>query len=140
MFKTTIKYKDFLGNDQEDTLRFNISKNEMIDLAKDDPRFNVDYLRFLTEEQRGFDMVDVVRMIIVAGYGVLSEDGKHFRKSDEQTLEFVQSAAYDALFEKMISGEDEKFVTEFMVNTFPAEYAEALRKESAKVKALPVNN
>lgn len=126
MFKVEQKYKDFLGNDQTDSLYFNISESEMYEIAKDNKKFDPDYLRYLMENGRGVDFVDVVRELIVLSYGELSDDGKKFRKSDERALEFVQSAAYDALFERLVNAEDENFVKDFLVGVFPKKFIDSL--------------
>lgn len=126
MFKVEQKYKDFLGNDQTDSLYFNISESEMYEIAKDNKKFDPDYLRYLMENGRGIDFVDVVRELIVLSYGELSDDGKKFRKSDERALEFVQSAAYDALFERLVNAEDENFVKDFLVGVFPKKFTDSL--------------
>lgn len=142
MFKYTVKYKDFLGNDQEDTLRFNISESEMYDLAQKNPKFNVDYLRYIMENSKGVDIIDVLREIIVLSYGELSEDGKKFRKSDEMAIEFLQSAAFDAFFNELVYGDPESnFAVEFMIGVFPDKFADTIKKGTAdlgNVKAIPV--
>ena len=33
MFKTTVKYTDFLGAEREETLRFNLNEQELLDLT-----------------------------------------------------------------------------------------------------------
>lgn len=142
MFKYTIKYKDFLGNDQEDTLRFNISESEMYDLAQNNPKFNVDYLRYIMENASTVDIVDVIREIIVLSYGELSEDGKKFRKSNEMGIEFLQSAAFDALFNELVYGDaDSNFATEFMIGVFPDKFSDMIKQGTSdlgNVKAIPV--
>ena len=132
MFKIEQHYKDFLGNDQVETLRFNISESEMYDLAKNNPKFNVDYLRTVMEKGNGMEIIDVVRELIVLSYGELSEDGKKFRKSNEIALEFCQSAAYDALFDRLVSSNDEKFILEFLTGVFPDKFADTIKNNVPK--------
>lgn len=132
MFKVNVEYKDFLDNDQKDTLRFNISETEMMDLASKDPSFKVDYLRYLMTDGTGIEMVDILRKLIVVSYGELSEDGKKFRKSDERTLDFVQSAAYDKLFDMLVYGDDMEFAKKFLIGIFPAKYAQTITDAANK--------
>lgn len=139
MFTHNITYTDFLGNEQTEKLRFNISESEMMDLVKEDRTFSVDYLSYLVHEQNGLQMLDVIRKLIVASYGELSEDGKHFKKSDEIATAFVQSAAYNQLITEFIENKNENFVRDFMLGTFPAKFAQQMQEEASKVKALPVN-
>lgn len=138
MFKHVQKYKDFLGNDQEDILRFNVSESEMMDLIKNDPSFEPNNLAKLVEEHDGLKMIDVIRKLIVLSYGELSDDGKKFRKNDSIALEFVQSAAYDALLDEFIEAKDETFVRAFMIGIFPAKFADKLSKDlDTKIASLP---
>lgn len=137
MFTKEIKYKDFLGNDQVEKFRFNISENEMIDMVDKDPTFSLDYLMYLSKEPNGLKMLDVARKLIVLSYGQLSEDGKKFRKSDELALEFVQSAAFNALLDEFIEGKDPQMIKDFMLGIFPAKYAEKIKKGDVDVTAIP---
>ena len=132
MFKKEITYKDFLGQTRTDTFRFNITENEMLDLVQNDPSFNVDYLTYLMQNPDGLKMVDIMRKIIVISYGELSEDGKHFRKSDQIATDFVQSAAYVELLNEFIEGKDPDFIRSFMTGVFPAKYAAELQKKTTE--------
>ena len=136
MFKTVINYKDFLGNDQSEEYRFNISESELLELAKKDRMFNPDYLRYVIAESKGLEMVDIMRKLIVLSYGELSDDGKKFRKSDEKTLEFVQSAAYDKLFDDLIGSNNENLVKAFVAGIFPEKFAAELVNVPAVVESI----
>lgn len=137
MFKRKIKYTDFLGNEQEDEYRFNISKSELLELAAKDKTFNPDYLRYLLSEGKGLEMVDVMRKLIVVSYGELSDDGKKFRKNDDLALEFIQSAAYDKLFEDLIGAGNEELVKAFITGIFPAEFAAEIASIDAATVTTP---
>lgn len=134
MYKITKKYTDFLGNEQEETFRFNISRSEMLDLVKDDPSFNPDYLIFLSKEPDGLKLVDLLRKLLVVSYGELSEDGKHFLKDDARTTLFVQSSAFEELLGDFIDGQDPNIVRNFIVNVFPDKYHEDLAKRIRQVE------
>jgi hypothetical protein len=135
MYKITKKYTDFLGNEQEETFRFNISRSEMLDLVKDDPAFNPDYLIFLSKEPDGLKLVDLLRKLLVVSYGELSEDGKHFLKDDTRTTLFVQSSAFEELLGDFIDGKDPNVVRNFIINVFPDKYHEDLEKKVRQVEA-----
>lgn len=132
MFKKEITYKDFLGQTRTETFRFNITENEMLDLVQNDPSFNVDYLTYLMQNPDGLKMIDIMRKIIVVSYGELSEDGKHFRKSDQIATDFVQSAAYVELLNEFIESKDPDFIRSFMTGVFPAKYAAELQKKTTE--------
>jgi len=103
MVKKTIKYVDFNGNENEETLYFNLSKSEltMIELGKKDGMSN-----FIKEAVESGDNAAIVRTfadIIIQAYGEKSEDGKRFIKNERMKEDFKNSAAYDALFMEIVT-------------------------------------
>lgn len=140
MFKTDITYENFLGTEVTETLRFNLTESELLDLVKEDPKFDVGFLTYASKEQDYVKMMDVIRKLIVVSYGEISEDGKYFRKSDEKALDFLQSAAYEAFKDKLLASEDGSEFMNFMLGIFPAKYREILKSRIGhedKVVSLP---
>ena len=139
MYKITKIYEDFLGKDQEESFRFNISEPEMIDLVRDDPTFNPDYLLYLAKEPDGLKLLDVIRKIIVVSYGELSDDGKHFWKDDARTTAFVQSKAFEEILGDFIDYEHHpNLLRDFIVGIFPKKYKEALANSANNPAIIPV--
>jgi len=132
MYKIKKKYEDFLGQDHEESFRFNITESEMLDLVDSDPAFNPDYLLFITKEHNGIKIVNVLRKLIVVAYGEMSDDGQHFWKDDERQKAFVQSAAFDSIISDFIDGQHADLVKEFILNVFPKKYKESLAKHAAE--------
>lgn len=128
MFKVTQKYKDFLGNDQEEVLRFNLTESEIRDLARYDETFRPDFLEKIKDDQDASAMYDVIRKMIAVSYGVLSDDAKHFRKSEEITRDFMESAVYQEFIDSLIMTDDTKRIQDFIVGIFPSKYAAELTK------------
>lgn len=129
MFKTTVKYTDFLGAEREETLRFNLNEQELLDLTTDDLAFNPAYLGAIAKEQDVQSMFKVMRKLILLAYGEMSEDGRFFRKSEQITSDFAHSAAYEALLNQLLTSEDPKYIENFMIGIFPAKLAEQIRKQ-----------
>lgn len=138
MYKITKKYEDFLGKEQEESFYFNISEPEMLDMIKDDPAFNPDYLLFLTKEPDGIKLVDVLRRLLVLSYGELGEDGKHFWKDDARATAFVQSKAYEEILSDFIDGQHADLVKAFIINVFPKKYKETLAKQANEADIVPI--
>lgn len=128
MFKTEITTENFDGKKVTETLRFNLSQTEMMDLVKADSTFTEEYLRWIVEEKNVEAMFDVIRKLVAVSYGVMSEDGRAFRKKPDDVYDFLHSAAYDALIEKFMSEGNEQFLTEFIVGVFPAKFANSIRQ------------
>lgn len=135
MFTKEYTYPNFLGDEVTDKFRFNISEFEMLDLVRDDPDFSIARLSALVKEHDAAKMINIIRKLLVVSYGVLSEDGKHFRKSDEIATEFVQSAAYNAILNEFLTSDDPKILTDFMYGIFPAKFQTEMKNQVEKAKA-----
>jgi hypothetical protein len=131
MYKTDVTYKNFLDVEVTETLRFNLTETELLDLVRTDPAFNVGLLTYIANERDYARMMDVIRKLIVVSYGEVSEDGKYFRKSDERALDFVQSAAYEAFRDQLLSDDDGQGFVNFMMAVFPAKFAAEMKKQGA---------
>lgn len=114
MLKQNVKYLDFDGVEQTETLYFNINRMELIAMqtryGKDDM---VKYIERITQEEDFGKIHDLLNDIILTAYGKKSEDGKRFIKSEELKEEFRTSLAYEALTESFFDDEGQtlgKFV------------------------------
>lgn len=114
MLKQNVKYLDFDGIEQTETLYFNINRMELIAMqaryGKDDM---AKYIERITQEEDFGKIHDLLNDIILTAYGKKSEDGKRFIKSEELKEEFRTSLAYEALTESFFDDEGQtlgKFV------------------------------
>lgn len=117
MFKYTVNYEDFDGNQQSETLFFNFSKPELMKLQAKDGGKYTDHLQVIADSKDPMEIVNAFSDIILMAYGQKSEDGKRFIKSDEAREEFSQSAAYDDFLFTLISDPD--LINKFMIGVFP---------------------
>ena len=100
MLKQQVKYEDFDGNTQTETLYFNLNRMELISFQKRYGSENMEnYINKLIEEKQIEPMYDLLNDFVLTAYGVRSEDGKRFIKNDQIREEFKQSLAYEALIE-----------------------------------------
>lgn len=100
MLKQQVKYEDFDGNTQTETLYFNLNRMELISFQKRYGSENMEnYINKLIEEKQIEPMYDLLNDFVLTAYGVKSEDGKRFIKNDQIREEFKQSLAYESLIE-----------------------------------------
>lgn len=100
MLKQQVKYEDFDGNTQTETLYFNLNRMELISFQKRYGSENMEkYINKLIEEKQIEPMYDLLNDFVLTAYGIKSEDGKRFIKNDQIREEFKQSLAYEALIE-----------------------------------------
>ena len=99
-----------------------------VGFVKADSTFSEEYLRWIVEEKNVEAMFDVIRKLVAVSYGVMSEDGRAFRKKPDDVYDFLHSAAYDALIEKFMAEGNDQFITEFIIGVFPAKFADSIRQ------------
>jgi len=100
MLKQRVKYEDFDGNIQDETLYFNLSRMELVALqARYGKEDMAKYIETLIENKDLEKMYELLNDIVLTAYGVRSEDGKRFIKNEQIREEFLQSLAYEALIE-----------------------------------------
>lgn len=154
MLKQTIEYTDFDDNLARETLYFNLTKTELADnlhlqdeLQAIEKSYTGDAKRELSTAEVK-NVLDLVKTFMRLSYGVRSSDGKRFIKTDEQWIEFTQTAAYDSFLYSLF--EDPTNALNFMTGILPKGLREAALKAAqesggfepglaeAKVEALKV--
>lgn len=104
MLKKTITYKDFNGNARTEDFYFNLTTAE---LAEWELRENltgglVKTLNDVISSNDGRRIMDAFRKIIAKSYGIKSEDGRSFVKSEDISSGFLGSEAYSVLFMSLL--------------------------------------
>lgn len=130
MIKKTITYTDFNGDTRTEDFYFNLTNSELLRLKNRIPAWSddVDLSRVTADTVKDSDlesMVESFETFILSSYGEKSEDGKRFVKSDEITTGFMQSAAYEALFEEFIN--DPNSFSNFLIGIVPKSIADTMK-------------
>lgn len=103
MIKKKVKYVNFNGEEQEEEFYFNLIEPEVVRL---DASFDGGVIPFIEGIDNDTNPQDILRLfeeVIKTSYGVKSKDGKFFRKTEEATADFMNSAAYGALFSELVT-------------------------------------
>jgi hypothetical protein len=138
MLKRTITYEDFNGDTVTDIAYFNLSKAELLEMEVGEGASFAQSLKNLTMTRKPDDLVREFKKFILISYGIKSEDGKKFTKSNAIREEFEQTAAYQTLFMELASSEDE--VVKFIKGILPKDMESSLDqtfKEIANTPELP---
>lgn len=117
MLKQTIKFKDFLENERETTLYFNLTEAELVDIQVHSDEGIQKEMEDAVKSKDLAKLLDFIKMLVHKSYGELDKDGIHFNKSDEITASFVNSAMYSPLLLSLFEDEGaraEKFITGLM--------------------------
>lgn len=103
MFKHTIEYKDFNGNDRKEDFYFHLSSPEVTRLELEIGKPISDYTQDLIGGMDLKKLVAFLERIILSSYGRKTTDGKSFVKNKELRDEFEYSQAYAELFEQLLT-------------------------------------
>lgn len=128
MLKRTIKYKDlFTDEPTEGVYYFNLSKPELIEMEVSHMRGFEDHMQAIIDSQDRGRLLAEFKSLILMSYGERSEDGERFVKSEEITLKFTQTAAYQALYLELAT--DENAAAEFILGVVPKDLSEAVKEQ-----------
>ena len=117
MFKHTVKYVDFDGNNREEDLYFHLSPAEMTQFEYSVKGGMRNLLEKAIKDQDGPTLMKFFVRIVEMAYGRKTNDGRRFEKSREIYDDFAQTNAYNALFMELVT--DENFTKKFVDAVFP---------------------
>lgn len=106
MFKKTIKYTDFDGNERKEDFYFNLTKAELLEMQLSIDGGLQGYLERIIKTQSQPELIKMFKEIIMRAYGEKSPDGKRFLKSDEIRQNFECTEAYSELFMELATNSD----------------------------------
>lgn len=135
MLKRDITYKDF--NDQEvtETFYFNLTRTEIVELEFSYQGGLEATLKKIIETEDVKAIIQEFKKIVLMAYGVKSEDGKRFIKSEEIRQAFSQTAAYDALFMELATSDDA--AAAFVKGIIPSDMSVGLATTDVALPPMP---
>ena len=104
MLPKTITYTDYNGVERTETFYFNLSKSELTRWAMSVEGGLHERLQRIIDAKDNVAVMKEFDNIIARSYGVKSDDGRRFMKSEKITEEFMQTPAYDQLYMDLITG------------------------------------
>ena len=107
MLKKTMTYTDYDGNERTEDFYFNLSKAELTEMELSMSGGLEKYINRIISEKDNAKIVEIFKEIILKAYGVKSDDGKRFIKSQQLRDEFTQTEAYSDLFFTLATNADE---------------------------------
>lgn len=135
MLKQTITYTNFDGEQETETLWFNLSRSRLMEnihiedeLKEISKIFEGPEDKQLTrdEVQR---VLEMVKTMMSLAYGERSSDGKRFNQNPEVWENFKQTAAYEAYLWSLF--QDPEMANKFITGIVPTAMLEEAKKELA---------
>lgn len=117
MIKQTITYTDYEGNERTEDFFFNLTKAELMEMQVSTEGGLEKRINKIIASQNTKEIIELFKEIIIKSYGIKSDDGKRFIKSQEVKDEFMQTEAYSELFMKLAT--DEKAAAAFINGIIP---------------------
>lgn len=113
-------YTDYDGNQRTEEFRFHFSKAELLEMElSTEGGFSARVNRIVNANSHP-ELVKVMKTFILDAFGVKSEDGRRFMKSDEIRRAFEESPVYSNMFMRMTTGKDAaKLAAEFVNGVTP---------------------
>ena len=116
MLKKTITYTDYDGLERTEEFRFNLTKAELMDMELTTVGTFSKLMQKIIDEKDMVRLAKYFKELILKSYGVKSDDGKRFIKSQELSEAFSQTEAYSELYMELLSNSEYavKFIQEVM--------------------------
>lgn len=112
MTKKTITYTDLNGISRTEDHYFNLSKPEILKMQTSVKGGYDVQLRSIAANLDGGQIMGFFEEFISKSYGIKSDDGRRFMKSEEITRSFMETPAYEVLFEELVT--NDKAAAEFV--------------------------
>lgn len=131
MLKKVITYTDFNGVERTEAFYFNLSKAELAEMELSTAGGYTDMLKAIIDAKDTPSLVKIFKDLLLRSYGIKSDDGRRFMKSEQISTEFAQTEAYSQLFMELAS--DDKAAANFVKAVLPSDLAEGVSKSDIPV-------
>lgn len=130
MWKFTAHYENFNGEERTKELRFNLSPSEIRAMHFQKEGGIDKYYQRLVDEGDSKKLYEAFEDLIKASYGVISDDGERFIKTEEEYSKFHDSPAYDAFMDYILTTENG--ASKFIMGILPREYVNKINSPEGK--------
>lgn len=137
MYKRTLTFEDFNGNERTEDFYFHFSKAELMEMEMAKEGGLQNYVEKITKAQNMPELMKLFKELLLKSYGEKSLDGRKFVKSPELSEAFSQTEAYSMLFMELAT--DDVKAAEFINNVVPSDVQAEVAKIEAEQRATVTN-
>lgn len=105
MIKKTVTYKDYNDVERTESFYFHFTEAEILDMEMSVEGGFAERVQRIVDAKEQSALLKVIKNFVLDAYGVKSEDGKRFIKTDKVKEEFVQSPAYSMIFMELVTND-----------------------------------
>lgn len=124
MLKKTFTFEDYNGVSRTETHYFNMNEAELAEIELGTTGGFTAMLQRIIDAKDAPAIMRELKKIILKSYGVKSDDGRRFIKSEQLSEEFSQTEAYTQLYMSLISDADA--ASEFVKGIMPSKLTSQL--------------
>lgn len=106
MYKKTMTYVNYNGVEMKEDFYFNLTKAELMEMELGTTGGLSDMITKIVDTKDAPAIIRMFKEIILKAYGVKSEDGRRFIKSEELSTAFSQTEAYSDLYMELATDAD----------------------------------
>ena len=132
MYKKTITYPDYNGEEIKEDFYFNLTKAEILEMQLEKEGGLAEKIQAIVDSKNVPELIKIFKELILRSYGKKSDDGKRFIKSPELSRVFTQTEAYSELFMELATDSDA--ASAFINGIIPANLAKELPASVANNK------
>ncbi len=127
MLKITKTYKDYDDVERTEDFYFNLSEAELIDMEMGTAGSLTEMIEKIVNAKDIPTIAKWFKTILLKSYGIKSDDGRHFRKSEEISKDFESSPVYSLLYMELATDADKAI--DFINKVIPSTLSERVSKE-----------
>lgn len=133
MIKKTVTYKDLNGKERTETFYFHYFESEIMDMEMSEEGGLAERIQRIIDAKDQASLLKVIKKFVVDAYGVKSDDGRRFIKSQEVKDAFVECPAYSKIYMELLTNDElaAEFVNKVVPEDMAAQLAEIVAKKSA---------
>lgn len=106
MYKKTVKYVDFNGDEREEDFYFNFTKQQLLQMRGSKEGGLEAYIDRIMRANDNNQVLEAYREILLLAYGEKSEDGRRHIKNDEIRENFESHAAFSDIYMEIFTNVD----------------------------------
>lgn len=117
MIKKTITYTDYNDVERTETFYFNLSKAELAEMELGVDGGLTNQLKKIVDAKDTKQLISVFKDLVLKSYGIKSDDGRRFMKSEEISKAFSETEAYSVIFMELAT--NDQIAAEFVNGIIP---------------------
>jgi hypothetical protein len=133
MIKKTVTYKDLNGKERTETFYFHYFESEIMDMEMSEEGGLAERIQRIIDAKDQPSLLKVIKKFVIDAYGVKSDDGRRFDKSQTVKEAFVECPAFSKIYMELLT--DDKAAAEFVNRVVPEDMKETLAAIAAKNSA-----